>query len=49
MELNPYAPPIAALEGAPAAVAELTPSVPLFFAVSSTKLVLLHLASFGLY
>lgn len=49
MELNPYAPPVASLEGAPAMAAEREESVPLFFPVSLTKLVLLHFASFGLY
>ena len=50
MELNPYAPPMATLEGAPEAAAEYSPSEPpLFFPVSLTKLVLLHFASFGLY
>ncbi len=49
MELNPYAPPTVALEGAPAAAADLNPSTPLFFPVSLTKLALLYFASFGLY
>lgn len=47
MELNPYAPPTAALEGAPARAA--APDVPLFFPVSLTKLVVLYFASFSLY
>jgi hypothetical protein len=49
MELNPYAPPAAALEGAPTTYAEPRADVPLFFPVSPTKLTLLYFASFGLY
>ncbi len=44
MELNPYAPPAADLEGAPASDGE-----PLFFPVSPLKLTLLYFASLGLY
>jgi hypothetical protein len=49
LELNPYAPPSANLDGAPAVSRSADQSTPRFFPVSLPKLLLLSLASFGLY